>query len=94
VHLIFFFLENEEQAIARVAQRVSNGGHGIPEEDIRQRFTRGIYNLINLYMPICDSVLVYNNMRTPAQLVARKKTQTSAIDVIESEMWKQLTQKI
>ena len=94
VHLIFFFLENEEQAIARVAQRVSNGGHGIPEEDIRRRFTRGIYNLINLYMPICDSVLVYNNMRTPAQLVARKKTQTSAIDVIESEMWKQLIQKI
>ena len=94
VHLIFFFLENEEQAIARVAQRVSNGGHGIPEEDIRRRFTRGIYNLLNLYMPICDSVLVYNNMRTPAQLVARKKTQTGAIDVIESEMWKQLIQKI
>ncbi len=94
VHLIFFFLENEEQAIARVAQRVSNGGHGIPEEDIRRRFTRGIYNLINLYMPICDSVLVYNNMRTPAQLVARKKTQTGAIGVIESEMWKQLIQKI
>lgn len=45
-------------------------------------------------MPICDSVLVYNNMRTPAQLVARKKTQTGAIDVIESEMWKQLIQKI
>ena len=94
VHLIFFFLENEEQAIARVAQRVKNGGHGIPEEDIRRRFTRGIYNLINLYMPICDSVLVYNNMRTPAQLVARKKTQTDAIDVIESEMWNQLIQKI
>lgn len=94
VHLIFFFLENEEQAIARVAQRVMNGGHGIPEEDIRRRFTRGIYNLINLYMPICDSVLVYNNMRTPAQLVARKKTQTDAIDVIESEMWNQLIQKI
>ena len=94
VHLIFFFLENEEQAIARVAQRVKNGGHGIPEEDIRRRFTRGIFNLINLYMPICDSVLVYNNMRTPAQLVARKKTQTDAIDVIESEMWNQLIQKI
>ena len=38
VHLIFFFLENEEQAIQRVAQRVSNGGHNIPEPDIRRRF--------------------------------------------------------
>lgn len=94
VHLIFFFLENEEQAKARVAQRVRNGGHDIPEEDIRRRFTRGIYNLINLYMPICDSVLVYNNMRTPAQLVARKKTQADDINVIESEMWNLLIQKI
>jgi predicted ABC-type ATPase len=94
VHLIFFCLENEEQAIARVAQRVSNGGHSIPEQDIRRRFTRGIYNLLNLYMPICDSVLVYNNMKTPAQLVVRKKSQVDDFDVIESKMWNQLIQKI
>ena len=94
VHLIFFFLENEEQAIARVAQRVSNGGHNIPEEDIRRRFKRGIYNLMNMYMPICDSVLVYNNMKTPAQLAARKKNQVDEIEVIEPEMWNQLLLKI
>jgi len=94
VHLIFFFLENEEQAIARVAQRVSNGGHDIPESDIRRRFKRGIYNLINLYMPICDSVLVYNNVLTPARLVARKKNQADEIELIETEMWNQLLLKI
>ncbi len=92
VHLIFFFLENEEQAIQRVAQRVSNGGHNIPEEDIRRRFKRGIYNLLNLYMPICDSVLVYNNIKSPAQLVARKKAST--MDIVEEEMWNQLLLKI
>jgi len=94
VHLIFFFLENEEQAIARVAQRVSNGGHNIPEEDIRRRFKRGIYNLLNLYIPICDSVLVYKNVETPARLVARKKTQVDEIELIETEMWNQLLLKI
>ena len=94
VHLIFFFLENEEQAIRRVAQRVSNGGHNIPEEDIRRRFKRGIFNLINLYMPICDSVLVYNNVKTPAQLVARKKSQAEDIEPIEPKMWNQLLLKI
>ena len=94
VHLIFFFLENEEQAIQRVAQRVSNGGHNIPEEDIRRRFKRGIYNLINLYMPICDSVLVYNNAHGDAILVAKQGTSTGKIQVYEQEMWNQLTQKI
>ena len=44
VHLLFFYLETPEQAIQRVAQRVSNGGHGIPEDVIRRRFQRGIDN--------------------------------------------------
>ena len=92
VHLIFFFLENEEQAIARVAQRVSNGGHDIPESDIRRRFKRGIYNLINLYMPICDSVLVYNNAHGDAILVA--KGTACDMQVYEQEMWNQLLLKI
>lgn len=94
VHLIFFFLETEEQAIQRVAQRVSNGGHGIPEADIRRRFKRGIYNLLNLYLPICDSALIYNNIKSPAQLVARKKNQANNIEVLETKMWNLLMQKI
>ena len=94
VHLLFFYLETEEQAIQRVAQRVINGGHSIQEEDIRRRFHRGIYNLINLYLPICDSVLVYNNVRTPAQIVARKRSKTETIELIDLEMWNQLIQQI
>jgi predicted ABC-type ATPase len=94
VHLIYFYLENEEQAIQRVAQRVSNGGHNIPEQDIRRRFKRGIYNLLNLYMPICDSVLIYNNVMTPAKLVARKITQQDDIEAVEPDMWNQLIQKL
>jgi predicted ABC-type ATPase len=94
VHLIFFFLENEQQAIRRVAQRVSNGGHNIPEPDIRRRFKRGIYNLIHLYMPVCDSVLVYNNAKTPARLVARKRNQVDEAELIDIEMWNQLLLKI
>ena len=94
VHLIYFYLENEEQAIQRVAQRVSNGGHNIPEQDIRRRFKRGIYNLLNLYMPICDSVLIYNNVMTPAKLVARKITKQDDIEAVEPNMWNQLIQKL
>lgn len=93
VHLIFFALENEEQAIQRVAQRVSNGGHNIPETDIRRRFRRGIYNLIHLYMPICDSVLVYNNAHGNAILVV-KGSPTGDMQVYEQEMWNQLLLKI
>ena len=87
VHLIFLYLETEQQAIERVAQRVSNGGHSIPEQDIRRRFKRGIYNLIHLYMPICDSVLVYNNAHGNAILVARQSAAARELETYEPEMW-------
>ena len=44
----------------------------------------------NLYMPICDSVLVFNNVKTPAKLVARTTNQNEDIELIEPEMWNQL----
>jgi predicted ABC-type ATPase len=37
VTLLFFWLNSEELAISRVKQRVSEGGHNIPEETIRRR---------------------------------------------------------
>ena len=94
VHLLFFYLESPEQAIQRVAQRVREGGHNIPEDVIRRRFVRGIDNLINLYLPICDSVLVYNSIKTPAQLIARKKSQSEIAEVINEEIWNELMHKI
>ena len=94
VHLIFFYLETEEQAIKRVAQRVSNGGHNIPEEDIRRRFKRGITNLIHLYMPICDSVLVYNNAHGESISVAKCGKAAGGMQIYEPKMWNQLIQKI
>ena len=79
--------------IARVAQRVSNGGHNIPKEDICRRFKRGIYNLLNLYMPICDNVHVYNNAHGDAILVAKQNKTIGGIQIYEPEMWNKLIQK-
>ena len=94
VNLVFFYLDNEEQAVQRVAQRVSNGGHNIPETDIRRRFKRGLYNLVNLYLPICDSALVFNNTMGEALLVARKSASNDAILVYQPEMWNNLLHQI
>lgn len=94
VHLIFFYLETEEQAIQRVAQRVSCGGHDIPEEDIRRRFKRGIFNLLHLYMPVCDSVWVYNNAHGEAMLVAKSGKTTGDVQIYEPEMWNKFIQKV
>ena len=92
VHLLFFCLESAEQAIQRVAQRVKEGGHNVPADVIRRRFELGISNLVNLFIPVCDSVLVFNNMKTPAQLIARKESKQNKIEIVDTKMWNQLIQ--
>ena len=61
VTLVFFYLPSAEQAIMRVAKRVSEGGHNIPSDVIVRRYKRGLENLQKLYMPICDNWIIYNN---------------------------------
>jgi predicted ABC-type ATPase len=61
VRLIFLSLENVELAIARVAERMAQGGHFIPEEVIRRRFTAGFANFHNLYKNLVDGWALYDN---------------------------------
>ena len=61
VTLLYFWLPTPEQAIERVATRVSEGGHNIPSDVIRRRYANGIRNLTTLYTPICDYWTIYDN---------------------------------
>jgi predicted ABC-type ATPase len=71
VTLLFIWLDSPETAIQRVAERVAEGGHNIPEVVIERRYHRGIFNLINLYIPVCDSWLIVNNKNVVPELIAR-----------------------
>lgn len=61
VSLFFLSLPNVETAIARVAERVRQGGHNIPESIIRRRFTAGVKNLESAYKSAVDTWAVYDN---------------------------------
>jgi predicted ABC-type ATPase len=61
VKLIFLQLPNPEMAIARVAARVAQGGHGVPEEVVRRRFFAGQRNFDLIYKPLVDSWILYDN---------------------------------
>ena len=54
ISLIFLYLPSPEVAIARVRQRVTMGGHNVPEEIIRRRFHAGWANFQNIYRDIVD----------------------------------------
>ena len=61
VELMFFWLASPEVAIQRVAKRVAEGGHSIPEEVIRRRYDAGIKNLFNIYSQVVDRWMLIDN---------------------------------
>jgi predicted ABC-type ATPase len=70
VTLLFFSLSSPEQAVARVAKRVSQGGHNIPLEVIHRRFHAGLQNLFQLYIPVVDYWTLYDNSTVPSAKIA------------------------
>ena len=70
VHLIFFWLASPEAAITRVAQRVQEGGHNVPRDTIIRRYYVGLNNLFNLFMPLVDVWMLYDNSDMSKVLIA------------------------
>lgn len=58
-HLLYFWLKSPDVAIERVAERVRSGGHHIPDDTIRRRYTRSVRNFLDLYRPIVTTWTVY-----------------------------------
>ena len=61
VELIFLRLHDAEEAIARVRQRVLQGGNHIPDEVVRRRFEQGLKYLAQIYQPLVNAWAVYDN---------------------------------
>jgi predicted ABC-type ATPase len=61
VGLFFLSLPNAEAAIARVAERVKQGGHNIPQDVIKRRFESGYKNFRNYYSLKVNAWSLYDN---------------------------------
>jgi len=62
VSLFFLLLPDPDTAIARVAERVRQGGHDIPDAVIRRRFAAGLRNLEKAYKSVVDTWAKFDNV--------------------------------
>ena len=61
VTLLFLALPSAEAALQRVRERVAQGGHSIPENVVRRRFSAGKLNFEVVYKPLVDAWALYDN---------------------------------
>jgi predicted ABC-type ATPase len=62
IALIYLRLPNVEMSLNRVRQRVTAGGHGIPEEVIRRRFAKSADYFETIYKPLVDEWYVWDSL--------------------------------
>ncbi len=67
--LVFLSLPSTDLAVSRVATRVAQGGHSVPEETVRRRYDAGWRNFQLLYRALVDSWVLYDNSGPRAVLI-------------------------
>jgi predicted ABC-type ATPase len=72
--LHFFEIPSADFAVERVRERVSQGGHAIPEEAIRRRFDRGLELFSGAYRPLFDLWYHWKSDEQGLELIDRKVT--------------------
>jgi predicted ABC-type ATPase len=88
VRLVFVSLPNVDLALARVAARVAAGGHDVPEETVRRRFTAGLRYFFTLYRFRVDLWTLYDNSSGSPALVAGGRGGGAV--VTDERQWKTL----
>ncbi|MFZ4808944.1 MAG: AAA family ATPase [Hyphomicrobiaceae bacterium] len=70
VSLIYLRLPSVEVAIERVQRRVRAGGHSIPTDVVRRRFSRSLQYLERIYKPIVDDWSIWDSLEGDFRLAA------------------------
>ncbi|WP_372950066.1 zeta toxin family protein [Mariniphaga sp.] len=69
--LLFFWLNSVELAYERVENRVLEGGHHVPKHIIARRYYAGIKNLFDIYIPVSDYWMIFDNsQKMSSELIA------------------------
>ena len=86
--LFFLWLPSADLAVARVKNRVRQGGHNVPEPVIRRRFESGIRNFFQLYRSRVDAWWLYDASRLPPTIVAQEEG--GELQLFNSDLFEQI----
>jgi predicted ABC-type ATPase len=90
VHLVYFWLASSDLAVARVADRVSQGGHDIPEASIRQRYRHSLRNFFQLFRPVVNTWKVYDNTQAGLSQLVAHGDETGQETILIDAAWRQM----
>jgi len=88
INLIYLYLPNVTMSLERVTERVKHGGHNIPKKSILRRYPRSLKNLIELYSPLCDTTICFDNANKQQALIFTQEKGKRSIE--SNELYQKL----
>ena len=70
IFLFFLWVPDAHLSLARIKQRVSKGGHNVPEKDVKRRFQRSLDNFQLIYKDKVDNWMFFDNSTEKPYLIA------------------------
>lgn len=92
LHLFFLWVPSSELAIARIKDRVAEGGHPVPAEDVRRRFVRGLRNFFKMYESVLDSWMLFDNSKAKPVLIAKRRN--GGREVFDQELFETIQRDV
>ena len=90
VKVNYLRLPGDNASLRRVRNRVRQGGHNVPTEDIR-RYLPSVRNFFELYLPLGDVTMLYEAASSPPRLVARWIGEF--LEVYQPELYERIRQQ-
>ncbi len=87
VTVFFLWIPDVKLARERIKQRVKDGGHDVPFEDVKRRFERSRLNFIKFYAPLCDGWTLFDNSMAKHFRIAYKEH--GALKVLNKVLYRQ-----
>ena len=73
IRLVYVCLNTPERNIQRVRERVAQGGHSVPDEDIRRRYSRSLENVATILEKVNQASLYDNSEEALRKVLEMRK---------------------
>lgn len=92
ITLVMLFVDSAELCLHRIAGRVAQGGHDVPETDVRRRFSRSLHNFWRTYRHLARRWLLVYNGGEAFVLVAEATDLTPTI--YDEDVWQRFLSSV
>jgi predicted ABC-type ATPase len=93
VYVVFLWLPDPEDAVRRVAERVTQRGHNVASDVVRRRYAAGLRNFFELHQTLTTEWRMYDTTKPGAPRLLATGRGTEATIVADPVQWNSIVRQ-